>query len=227
MCGRFTLATQPETLLDRLGIQLDGSFAPRYNIAPTQSVLAVRQPVAGQPEVASLRWGLIPFWAKDASVGYRMINARSDTAASKPAFRQALRRRRCLVLADGFYEWQMTPGSKHKQPHYIRLAQGEPFGLAGLWERWEPSDAGQEPIESCTILTTEPNSLVQPIHDRMPVILPVEAYQAWLDPHLQDPMELAQWLAPFDPTEMSVCKVSKAVNNPTHDQPDCIEPLAS
>lgn len=195
---------------------------PRYNIAPTQPVAAVRRSESdGSREMVLLRWGLVPPWSKDPASGPGMINARSETASSKPSFRSALRRRRCLVAADGFYEWQRSDG--RKQPFYVCLRGGGPFALAGLWERWKPPGGGK-PLESCTLLTTEANELLAPVHDRMPVILPVDEYDVWLDPAIESAEPLGQLLRPYPSEEMKVYPVSTRVNNPRNDEPTCIEP---
>jgi len=198
-------------------------FAARFNIAPTQPVPVIRMAShADLPkrEFALVRWGLIPSWAKDAAIGNRMINARSETVATKPAFRAAFRRRRCLVAADGFYEWQRT--GKRKQPYLIRVGDDRPFAMAGLWESWE--GAGHEVIESCTILTTEPNELMRPIHDRMPVILPPDAHQQWLDPAVEGVGRLAPLLRPYPADAMTASSIGTYVNRPTNEGPQCIEP---
>jgi putative SOS response-associated peptidase YedK len=201
-------------------------FTPRFNVAPTQPVAVVRcAPDASGPEPerdwALLRWGLVPHWAKDPSIGNRMINARAETAAGKPAYRAAFRRRRCLVVADGFYEWQRTGGPK--QPYFIRMRDDRPFAFAGLWESWEgPENAV---LESCTLLTTEPNELVEPIHNRMPVILAPHDYGKWLDTTVQDPEPLRPLLRPYAADEMIALPVGTHVNRPTHDAPKCIEPV--
>jgi len=200
-------------------------FTPRFNIAPTQPVAVVRcSPGESNPdrELVWLRWGLIPSWAKDPAIGSRMINARAETAAQKPAYRAAFRRRRCLVVADGFYEWERT--GRPRQPHFIRMQDDQPFAFAGLWESWQGPDDG--PIESCTLLTTEPNELVEPIHNRMPVILPPDDYDQWLDPSVQRPEPLAPLLRPFPSDQMIAYPVSTYVNSPTRDDPRCIERLA-
>ena len=185
----------------------------------TQAVAVVRR-AAERPgrELAWLRWGLVPAWAKDPAMGARLINARAETAAEKPAFRAAMRARRCLVVADGFYEWQRT--GRAKQPHFFQLRGGRPFAFAGLWEAWRRPD--NAPLETCTLLTTEANELVRPIHDRMPVILPRTAYDAWLDPAVASPDTLAPLLAPYPSGEMEARAVSPFVNSPTHDSPECI-----
>ncbi len=197
-------------------------FSPRFNIAPSQPVAVVR--LAPQPstqrELAWLRWGLIPSWAKDPTIGNRMINARAETVAEKPAYRAAMRRRRCLLPADGFYEWQKV--GRTKRPHFIRMKDDRPFALAGLWETWEGPDHSR--IESCTVLTTEPNELVRLIHDRMPVILDPTDYEPWLDPTMQNMDELVPLLHPYPSDRMKADAVSTLVNSPANDEPRCIEP---
>src|SRR5262245_35107324 len=175
MCGRFTLATSRAQLADLFRLAGGPELPLRYNIAPTQPVPVVRAAGDGRA-LALARWGLIPRWATDPAIGNRLINARSETVAEKPSFRDAFRKRRCLIPATGFYEWAKTAGGK--QPYHFRLLDGRPFAFAGLWERW---DRGGEPVESCTILTTAANAVVRPVHERMPVILPAEAFAAWLD----------------------------------------------
>lgn len=224
MCGRYTLRLDLADIQDAFpDFSFPEELAPRYNIAPTQDAPVI--PNDGERAVKLFHWGLIPFWAKDAAVGSRMINARSETAAEKPAFRAALRRRRCLVLTDGFFEWQKVPGSKAKVPTYIRMASGEPFAFAGLWEVWRPQPDA-DPVFSFTILTTEPNALVRPIHDRMPVILPRSGYETWLRPEELDPADVAALLAPFPDAALTAYPVSTAVNNPRNEGPQCIAPLA-
>lgn len=222
MCGRFTLTDPDADLAEQFNLPDVPDLQPRYNIAPTQPVAAVR--VAAESaarELALLRWGLIPFWANDPGIGARMINARSETAAEKPAFRAAFRRRRCLVLADGFYEWQKENGGK--QPFYIRLRDGQPFAFAGLWESWKGE--GETVIESCTLLTTQPNDLIHPLHNRMPVILHPRDYALWLDPEMQAAERLKPLLRPYPFEEMVAYPVSRFVNKPQNDDPRCIEPL--
>ncbi len=220
MCGRFTLLTPSETLAEQFELPDMPALPPRYNIAPSQSVAAVRQlPDDGGRELVWLRWGLVPFWAKELSIGARMINARSETVAQKPAFRAAFRQRRCLVLADGFYEWQKQAGSK--QPFFIRLEDGRPFAFAGLWEHW---DGPEGAVESCTILTTEPNDLIRPLHNRMPIILLPTDYDLWLDHSVQEPRQLQPLLRPYSAQDMVAYPVSLWVNSPQNDGPRCIEP---
>ncbi len=222
MCGRFTLTDPDADLAVQFSLSEVPDMPPRYNIAPTQPVAAVRLAAEDRArEMVLLRWGLIPFWAKDPTIGSRMINARSETVAQKPAFRAAFRRRRCLVVADGFYEWQKQNGTK--QPFYIRLRDARPFALAGLWERWEGPEAGV--IESCTLLTTQPNDLVRAVHNRMPVILHPRDYDLWLDPEVQQAESLQPLLSAYPPEEMDAYPVSRRVNSPDNDDPRCIEPL--
>jgi putative SOS response-associated peptidase YedK len=195
---------------------------PRYNIAPTQSIAVVRQSTDRQAPVLELRrWGLIPPWAKDAAIGSRMINARVETAAEKPAFRAAFRRRRCLVPADGFYEWKPHP--KRRTPHYIHLEAGRVFGLAGLFERWK-SPAG-EVVESCTLLTTAANTRLRALHDRMPIIVDPAHYQTWLDPELQDPDALLPLTQMHLGDRLQFHPVDFRVNNPRNDDAACIAPI--
>ncbi len=223
MCGRFTLFAPEKELAERFGVSAPGrSLVPRYNIAPSQPVAAVRAaPEGSGRELVLLRWGLIPSWAKDPSIGNRMINARSETAAEKPAFRSAIRRRRCLVPASGFYEWKRTGSGK--RPYFARVRGGAPFGMAGLWERWEAADGSA--VESCTILTTDANGLLAPVHDRMPAIVPPGEYDRWLAPAVTDPGEVAPILAPFPEGQMEAWPVSTRVNRPTEDDPRLIDPL--
>jgi len=193
----------------------------RYNIAPTQPILAVRQSEdTDERELVALRWGLIPSWVKEPATMPLLINARAETAATKPAFRAALRRRRCLVPADGFYEWQRTEG--RKQPYHMRRRDGAPFAFAGLWERWEGADGA---IESCALLTTNSNELMRPIHDRMPVILDPADFELWLDPHMQDLEMLQGLLRPYPAEAMIAYPVRPVVNNARNDGPQCVLPL--
>lgn len=226
MCGRFALIAPGETLIEQFELgpsqaSTSSTVAPRYNIAPSQPVLAVRlEPVTGERELAFLQWGLIPSWSKDSKIGSRMINARSETVAEKPSFRAAFKRRRCLIPADGFYEWQRQ--GDRKQPVYIRSRDGAPFALAGLWETWHSADGSI--IDSCTILTTKPNELMEPIHNRMPVILEPPDYSTWLHPG-DNPNVALHLLRPYPAEKMAAYPVSTLVNNPRNDSPDCIVPL--
>jgi putative SOS response-associated peptidase YedK len=220
LCGRFTLCSSPVVIAQEFGLFDVQDLSPRFNIAPSQAVAVVRQnPEAKGRELAFLRWGLIPVWADDPSIGDRMANARSETAATKPSFRRAFRSRRCLVVADGFYEWQRTNG--RKQPYFVGFKNDRPFGMAGLWERWEKGD---EPVESCTILTTDANDLMKPIHKRMPVIISPDQHDLWLDPR-QDTEKLANLLRPFPAKDMLAYRVSTVVNNPNNERVECIEAI--
>ncbi len=222
MCGRFTLTVSSGELAEWFGLPDAPAVQPRYNIAPTQTVPIVRlAPDGSARQLALVRWGLVPSWASDLSLGNRMINARAETVAEKPAFRNALRRRRCLVPATGFYEWHTHEG--RKQPYLIGLSGGRPFAFAGLWETWQRDD---EAIESCAIVTTQANTLMRPIHERMPVIISVADYDRWLDPRIHDAAVLQPLLQPYAEGEMFAQPVSTWVNNPRHDDARCLEPAA-
>jgi len=224
MCGRYTLSSPDASIAELLDLSVAPSLAPRYNIAPSQLVAVLRTPPAREVrELELLRWGLVPGWAKDAAIGNRLINARCETAAEKPSFRTALRRRRCLVVADGFYEWRKL--DRRRQPCHIRMVDGRPFTFAGLWEHWQSPDG--EPVESCTILTTAANELLAPIHERMPVILAPGDHALWLDPAVTDAARVQPLLRPYSPTELVAQPVSTHVNSPRNDDPRCIEPLAA
>ena len=222
MCGRYTLSSPGDAVAELLELKTAPELAPRYNIAPTQESAVVRLTAEGRT-LEQLRWGLVPYWAAEPGVGNRMINARSESAADKPAFRSSLRRRRCLVPADGFFEWRRTPAGK--QPYLIRLAGGGPFAFAGLWDRWIPHHGS--PIESFTILTTRPNELTAAVHDRMPVILAPPDHGLWLDPEERRPERLMPLLQPFPADEMTAFPVSSVVNAPANDAPECVAPLAN
>jgi putative SOS response-associated peptidase YedK len=221
MCGRYTLSTPAGRLAEEF--RLDDAaveIPPSYNIAPTQQVSAVLEE-DGKRHLEMLRWGLVPSWADDPEIGARMINARSETAAEKPSFRSAFRRRRCLIAADGFYEWKRENGGK--QPYYFRMQEGRPFAFAGLWESWDKGTDGE--LRTCAILTTRANSVLDGIHDRMPVILPSESYDAWLDPDA-DKEELAGLLIPYPGNDLETYPVSRFVNSPSNNDERCIEPAA-
>jgi len=224
MCGRFTLVTAPEIVAEYFELEAVPDLLPRYNIAPTQPAPAILV-ASGRParEFRTLRWGLIPAWAKDPAIGNRMINARAETVEEKPAFRSAFRRRRCLIVSDGFYEWKKEP--HRKQPFYIRMRDDVPFAFAGLWEHWEGPDGTS--VDSCAILTTLPNDVLRPIHDRMPVILHPSNYNLWLDPQMDKIDRLKPLVCPYPAEEMKAFPVSRRVNSPTRDDPDCIEPCVS
>jgi putative SOS response-associated peptidase YedK len=216
MCARFSLAG-PERIADRYPqFKLHGGWLRRYNIAPTQDVLAVRNDAAG--EIAPLRWGLVPYWAKDLAIGQKLINARAETLAEKPAFRTALQKRRCIIFADGYYEWTGPKG--RKQPYRFTVGDGAPFAFAGLWERWGPKEA---PVATCAIVTCAPNALCAPFHDRMPAILDDGALDAWLHGDVADALDV---LVPFDPARMHETAVTPLMNHHTFEDPRAIEPVA-
>ncbi len=222
MCGRFTLRKPSREVAEAFRLFEDVPLKPRFNIAPTQKVAAVRvDPQKMRREMPLLKWGLIPFWADDPAIGDRLINARSETAASKPSFRAAFRYRRCLIPVDGFFEWQKA--GKHKQPYLIGLGRGVLFAFAGLWEDWERNG---EVIQSCTILTTEANNLMRPIHERMPVILHPKDYELWLDPGIQDGSKVQHLLRPYPDAEMFTYPVSTWVNDPRHEDEGCVQQVA-
>ena len=222
MCGRFSLTADPDQLRKIFPwLTVPDELQPRYNVAPSQPVAAV--PNDGKNQLDFFVWGLIPFWAKDSKIGSRMINARAETVDQKPSFKAPFRRRRCLIPTNGFYEWQRQPGSKTKTPMYVTLDSGKPFFLAGLWETWQSSDGSE--IPSCTIITCEPNELIREIHNRMPVILPEEYYQLWLDPGEPDLNQIKTLLRPYPAENMSAYPVSKLVNNPANDTVACIQPF--
>ncbi|MBT6204719.1 MAG: SOS response-associated peptidase [Alphaproteobacteria bacterium] len=220
MCGRFTLKGPPNQIAKMLGLDIVPNLEPRYNIAPTQDVIAVRMEDGGRAMV-KLKWGLVPFWAEDLSIGSKMINARADTVAEKPAFREAFRSRRCLIPADGFYEWQSRGKGAPKQPFHIHRPDGEPFTFAGLWERWEK---GGEPVETFTIVTTDAPESLKPIHHRAPVILLGDHMEHWLATSQEATDGLAELLTALPDGELIADPVTTLVNNVRNDSPDCLEP---
>lgn len=219
MCGRYTLRDKLNLVLSQFAAEMaeEIDYRPRYNIAPTQDVLAIRHP----REAVMLKWGLIPSWAKDAKIAYSTINARADTVATKPAFRSAYKKRRCLVIADGYFEWKKE--GKAKLPYLYEIDGGKPFAFAGLWEWWREPGTEGEGIETCSLLTTEANTLASEIHDRMPVILEEADYNRWLDPSVADPADL---LKQFPSERMSVRPVSTFVNNARNSGAECVAPPA-
>jgi putative SOS response-associated peptidase YedK len=219
MCGRYSITTAPEAMRQLFGYEARPNFPPRYNVAPTQMAPVVRLGPDGRREPAMLRWGLVPSWAKDPKIGARLINARSDTVAVKPSFRAAFRKRRCLVPADGFYEWRA--GGKLKQPYRVTLADGEPFAMAGLWESWRANTS--DAIESFCILTTSANERLAEIHDRMPVILHEADFEAWLGS--KDEAKALAVLRPYPAERTAYYAVSRRVNSPKFDDPECIAPV--
>ncbi|MDA0816474.1 MAG: SOS response-associated peptidase [Planctomycetota bacterium] len=221
MCGRYTLKSRADVVAGVFGVPVPPTLPERFNIAPAQQVLAIReQPGSHKRELVAFKWGLIPFWADDPEISIRTINARSETAATKPAFRASFRSRRCLIVADGFYEWQARDGKK--QPYYIRLKSGEPFGMGGLWDRWDKQGDARE---TCTILTCDANEPMRVIHDRMPVVIPPESFEIWLDPAVNDADRLSRLLRPFHSDEMTAYPVSTLVNNVKNDSPKLVDSL--
>jgi putative SOS response-associated peptidase YedK len=221
MCGRYTLRTAPETLADVFALtEVPAQLRPRYNIAPTQDVAVVASDAPGRLQF--FRWGLVPSWAKDLAIGNKMINARAETLAEKPSYRTPLKRRRCLVLADGFYEWKAD--GKRKTPHHIRRRDERPFAFAGLWESWRPPEGPE--VRSCTLITTSPNAVMAPIHDRMPVLLAPEAWARWLAAEELPPGEVAAMLVPYAGDDLVASPVSTLVNIPGNDVPACVLPPA-
>lgn len=222
MCGRFSLTHSASAIAKAFQLTEVPSLIPHYNIAPSQQVAAIAAGENGEKRLQSMKWGLIPSWAKDLKIGSKLINARSETLGEKPSFRSAFKRRRCLIVADGFYEWCRQ--GKDKQPYYIHLNNRELFAFAGLWERWQPE--GEEAVISCTIVTTEANHLMAAIHHRMPVILSPDSYDRWLDADLTETSELQSLLTPYPSDRMEAYPVSKVVNSPANDRAECIEKLS-
>ena len=218
MCGRFVLFSSPEEIKEAFAVQqVRYQVEPSYNVAPTQSVAVVVQR-EGVNTLEKMRWGLIPAWAKDPAIGSRMINARAETVGEKPSFKRPLKDRRCLVVANGFYEWQKT--AQAKIPMFIRLKSGQPFSFAGLYDVWTSPEG--EAVVSCTIITTSANDLMQPIHDRMPVILPKPQESTWLNPAIQRAADVLPLLVPYSAAEMEAYPVSRLVNSPENNSPDLI-----
>ncbi len=221
MCGRFTLTVDTAELQDAFpAFSFPAESGPRFNVAPTQPVLVL--PNDGKNAADYFVWGLIPSWAKDPTIGSRLINARAETLGEKPSFRGSYKYHRCLIFADGFYEWKLQPGTKLKVPYFIRLASGRPFAFAGLWDEWHAPDGSQ--IKSCTIITTTPNALMSTLHNRMPVILRPIDYAKWIDAAAHKPDELQALLAPYPADEMTAHPVSTLVNSPANDRPELVLP---
>jgi putative SOS response-associated peptidase YedK len=222
VCGRFTLTLDPADLQDAFPeFTFPSHQVQRYNIAPSQPILTL--PNNGTNKADFFIWGLIPSWAKDPSIGNRLINARGETLAEKPAFRSSYKNHRCLIFADGFFEWRVQPGSKTKKPFYIQMKSGAPFAFAGLWENWQQADGSE--IRTVTIITTESNELVALFHNRMPVILNPNCYTQWLDCASQSPARLNHLLGPYPADEMKALSVSMLVNSPLNDSAECIFPV--
>jgi len=220
MCGHFVQYSNPEVYASQFDLDAICEVKPRYNIAPTQPVVAIRRSEEEKRVLVPLRWGLVPPWSKRPDNRYRMINARAETVDSKPAYRHAFKHRRCLIPAEGFYEWKA--GKAGKTPFLIRREDKEPFAMAGLWERWEGEEG--ETLESCTIIVTDANELVRDIHDRMPAILTSEDYDGWWDPNNEDFASLYAILTPADPDRWTMHRVSRLVNSPRNDGPELLEP---
>jgi len=216
MCGRFTLTVDIDTVARAFGVAPSVQSTPRYNVAPTQNVVAILRDETKHLDF--LRWGLIPSWAKEESIGAKMINARAETLAEKPSFKRLLQGKRCLIVADGFYEWRQEAGGK--TPMYFTLPDHEPFAFAGLWDMWRQPDG--QPLRTCTIITTEPNAVVAPVHNRMPVILTADAQEEWLDPSQHDSHVLQQLLKAYTASEMLARPVSRKINSPQYDSADLI-----
>jgi putative SOS response-associated peptidase YedK len=228
MCGRFVSATPPDELARYFDVDAvsESVLEPSFNVAPTNDVYVVLE-TGGLRRLDAFHWGLVPFWAKDLSVGNRMINARADSLADKNAYKRPFAKRRCIIPADGFFEWQKVAGQKAKQPFYITRTDGEPFAFAGLWELWRPPDNKEDDeaiVRSCTIITGDPNEKVAEIHDRMPVMLPPPVWETWLDPDNNDVQELGKLLVPAPATLITTHPVSTKVNNVREKGPELIEP---
>ena len=224
MCGRFTLTVDPSELQEAFGdFIFPDQFAPRFNIAPSQPVLAIPNDAKNKADFFS--WGLIPSWAKDPTIANRLINARGETIAEKPSFRGSFKYKRCIIPTDGFYEWKAQGGEKTKIPYFIHMKDRAPFAFAGLWDEWHSPDGGT--LRTCTIITTEPNELMATLHNRMPVILNQKDYAQWLGaaPHAQRPEHLLSLIKPFPSDKMSAYAVSTLVNKPGNDRPECVVPL--
>lgn len=216
MCGRFVLAHSEDEVAQEFKIKNRVEYKKSYNIPPSSQILAMKHP----GEACLLKWGLVPVWAEDQSIGSKLINARAETIDKKPSFKNAFKRRRCLIIASGFYEWRKE--EKRKQPHFILMKDKKPFAMAGIWDHWESPK--EESFESCAIITTTPNSLMAPIHQRMPVIIEPDNYDKWLDP---DRKQLKPFLKPFDSQKMLAYPVSIYVNRPKNNDRGCILPLRS
>jgi putative SOS response-associated peptidase YedK len=223
MCGRYARFTAAEVYARLFDAAGEPDVPTSYNVAPHQAVLAARARARGGRELVALEWGLVPFWARERKPGYSTINARAETVHTRPAFRQAFRSRRCLIAADGFFEWKRL--ERGKQPYFMRLRNGAPFAFAGIWDRWT-GPAG-DVAETCSIIVTDANEVVAPVHDRMPVILSPSDYDRWTDPGLRDPAPLLALLVPFPADAMEAYPVGTAVNNPRNDSPEITRPVAA
>lgn len=228
MCGRFVSSSPPDELAKYFDVEAvsESVLEPSFNVAPSNDVYVVVE-TGGVRRLDAFRWGLVPFWAKDPATGYKMINARAESVTDKNAYKHAFKKRRCIIPADGFYEWKKIPGQKAKQPYFIHRADGEPMAFAGLWEIWRPpddTDRTGEPLRTCTIITGQPNEKVADIHDRMPVMLPPSAWQQWLDPDNDDVETLGKFLVPAPATLYALHPVTRAVNNVQQKGAELIDP---
>lgn len=221
MCGRFIQYSDPETYAEQFGLDEINAVPASYNTAPSQQVMIIRQRPTGARELLPVRWGLIPSWSKGPDNHYSMINARAESVADKPAYRTAFRRRRCLIPSEGFYEWRVMADGK--QPYLIRRKDQAPFAMAGLWEVWQGSNG--DPVESCSIIVTDANAAIRPVHDRMPVVLSPDNYDAWLNPVHQDLLGLSAMLKPADSDDWAMHPVSKRVNSPRNNDPELLTVL--
>lgn len=221
MCGRFSLIESVHELQQQFEFELSADLQPRFNIAPSQEVFSIISD-GKKRRGGTLRWGLVPHWAKEAKIGYKMINARAEGIDEKPSFKEPFRKKRCLIIADGFYEWKKV--DDRKQPYRFIMKDRKPFAFAGLWETWKKGDA---PLHTCTIITTTPNAVTEDVHDRMPVILKREDYDRWLDPSNQAVDKLKSLLVPYPAEEMELYPVSELVNSPKNDVADVLSPLNS
>ena len=221
MCGRYIRTTPMEEFAKLFNAEGHPECWPSYNIPPSTKVLVARNTPEGGRELAALKWGLVPAWSDEPKTEYSTINARAETVAQKPTFRSAFRHRRCLIATDGFYEWHPQPDG-HKQPYFIYLKDHAPFAFAGIWEHWERDG---KTLDSCSIIVTAANSLMHPIHERMPVILPPERYDHWMDPSVNEPETLLPLLSPYPADQMAMYKVKTTVNSPRNEGPDLIEPV--
>jgi putative SOS response-associated peptidase YedK len=230
VCGRFVSVSSPDLLAERFHAEAialdDGAKRANYNVTPREQIYVVRRRKSGETQLSTARWGLVPSWAKDPKVGDRQINARAESVPTTPAYRRAFERRRCIIPADGFYEWRHEQGKKRKQPVFVRARDGEPLAFAGLWEVWRENEH-DDWLRSCTIITTDANELLAPIHDRMPVILPESAWEPWLDPSNEDRDALVRFLAPTPSDALELWRVAPLVNSPDNNGPELIEPVAS
>jgi putative SOS response-associated peptidase YedK len=226
MCGRFVSSSPPDEIAKYFGVEevSESVLEPNFNVAPSLDIYTVLE-TGGVRRLEPIHWGLVPIWAKDMKIGNRMINARAESLADKNAYKRAFRKRRCIIPADGFYEWRKIPGQKTKQPYYITRTDGEPFAFAGLWEVWRGPDRDQDPIASCTIITGEPNDKMSEIHDRMPVMLPPSAWDQWLDPEVDDLDLLGRFLVPAPSELIRIHAVSTEVNNVRNQGPQLTDPV--